>query len=93
MEQIKDKRTLQILRRKMPKGFEQTVLKRASVAVHNVMAARDLRDLSNNPGMRLEKLPEYAGNNTYSVRINNKWRVKFTWEENRAMNIEVVDYH
>jgi toxin HigB-1 len=44
------------------------------------------------PGNRLEKL---AGNRAgqYSVRINNQWRICFTWSASGAANVELVDYH
>jgi proteic killer suppression protein len=29
----------------------------------------------------------------YSVRINRKYRVCFTWNEDAAKNLEITDYH
>jgi proteic killer suppression protein len=44
------------------------------------------------PGNRLEKL---AGNRAgqYSVRVNDHWRICFTWSAAGAGNVELVDYH
>ncbi len=55
-------------------------------------AARDLRELRNPPGNRLELL---TGGRTgqHSLRINDQWRVCFRWEEGDAHDVEIVDYH
>jgi proteic killer suppression protein len=29
----------------------------------------------------------------YSIRINDRWRVCFTWRDPDAWNVEIVDYH
>jgi len=44
------------------------------------------------PGNRLEQL---RGNRTgqWSVRINDQWRVCFSWSGTNAENVEIVDYH
>jgi proteic killer suppression protein len=44
------------------------------------------------PGNRLEKLAgKRAGQ--YSIRVNDQWRVCFTWSDSGAGNVELVDYH
>ena len=54
--------------------------------------AVDLKDLCVPPGNRLELLKgDRAGQ--YSIRINSQWRVCFTWKENNAWDVEIVDYH
>lgn len=44
------------------------------------------------PGNRLEQL---AGDRKgqYSIRINDQYRICFTWEENEPAQVEIVDYH
>ena len=44
------------------------------------------------PGNRLEQL---RGNRAgqWSVRINDQWRVCFSWSGTGAENVEIVDYH
>ena len=56
-------------------------------------AATSLNDLRVPPGNRLEKLVgDRKGQ--YSIRINDQWRVCFTWtDENNADQVEIVDYH
>ncbi len=54
-------------------------------------AAKTLRDLRVPPGNRLEAL-KGSRRGQHSVRINDKWRICFIWEEG-ACDIEIVDYH
>ncbi|NTW25830.1 MAG: hypothetical protein HGA37_14130 [Lentimicrobium sp.] len=28
-----------------------------------------------------------------SIRINDQWRIIFKWEDNQALEVEIVDYH
>lgn len=52
----------------------------------------NLTDLRVPPSNHLEKLSgrlsEY-----YSIRINDQWRIIFLWEDNQALEVEIVDYH
>jgi proteic killer suppression protein len=54
--------------------------------------SRVLHDLSAPPGNRLEPL---KGNRRgqYSIRINDQWRICFTWQDGDAHDVEIVDYH
>ena len=57
-------------------------------------AATSLADLRQLPGNRLEALRgERQGQ--YSIRINDQWRICFTWPEgaNGPEDVEIVDYH
>jgi proteic killer suppression protein len=54
--------------------------------------AEDLQDLLAPPGNRLEKLKGGRAGQ-YSIRINDQWRICFEWVENKARNVEIVDYH
>ena len=57
-----------------------------------INAAESINDLRVPPGNSLEKLGgDRAGQ--YSVRVNNQWRICFTWSTNGASNVELVDYH
>jgi len=53
--------------------------------------ATELRDLAAPPGNRLEVL-RGDRKGQYSVRINDQWRICFTWS-GRSEQIEIVDYH
>lgn len=51
-----------------------------------------LDDLKIPPGNMLEALiGERIGQ--YSIRINNKYRICFTWSEARPDQVEITDYH
>jgi len=55
-------------------------------------AAETLDDLRVPPGNRLEKLKgDRAG--SYSVRINQQWRICFSWTDAGPEGVEIVDYH
>ncbi len=55
-------------------------------------AAVTLGDLAAVPGNRLEPLEgDRAGQ--HSIRINQKWRVCFTWTNAGPSGVEIVDYH
>ncbi len=53
--------------------------------------ARDLRDLRAPPANRLEALSgDRRGR--HSIRINDQWRICFTWTKEGPENVEIVDY-
>ena len=55
-------------------------------------AAQRLDDLRVPPGNRLEALSgDRKGQ--HSIRINDQWRICFTWREGGADMVEIVDYH
>ncbi|MBD3749428.1 MAG: type II toxin-antitoxin system RelE/ParE family toxin [Sphingobacteriales bacterium] len=54
--------------------------------------AQNINDLRIPPANHLEKLSGNL-NGFYSIRINQKWRVIFTWEYDSTFYVEIVDYH
>ncbi len=55
-------------------------------------AADALGDLRVPPGNRLEKLKgDRAG--SYSIRVNQQWRICFRWTDAGPDDVELVDYH
>ena len=74
--------------RKFPKDIQRTA-RRKLIYLDD---AEDLQDLLAPPDNRLEKLKgDRAGQ--HSIRINDQWRICFTWSDNKAKNVEIVDYH
>ena len=60
--------------------------------LRQVGSAVSLEDLRVPPGNRLEALKgERRGQ--HSIRINDQWRICFTWKDGGAEDVEVVDYH
>ena len=55
-------------------------------------AATSLTDLAAIRGNRLEPL---QGDRTgqHSIRINDRWRICFSWSDGNAYDVEIVDYH
>ena len=55
-------------------------------------AAKTLDFLRSPPGNRLEALKgDRAGQ--YSIRVNDQFRVCFTWSGSGPARVEIVDYH
>ena len=54
--------------------------------------AASLTDLRVPPGNRLEELKgDLVG--YYSIRVNDQWRIVFTWRDGVAHGVSIVDYH
>jgi proteic killer suppression protein len=67
----------------------EAVARRKLVQLH---AAASLDFLRVPPGNRLETLKgDRAGQ--HSIRVNDQFRVCFTWMDGDAYNVEIVDYH
>jgi len=64
----------------------------ASRKLDQLDSIEELDELKISPGNRLEKL---RGNreNQYSIRINEKYRICFTWSDLGPCEVEIVDYH
>jgi toxin HigB-1 len=54
--------------------------------------ARNLQDLMQPPGNRLESL-KGDRQGQHSIRINNQGRICFKWIDGDAYEVEIVDYH
>ena len=74
--------------RKLPANI-QNVARRKLRMLNNAVKLEDLRIP---PANRLEQL---HGNREgqHSIRINQKWRVCFIWNDGNPENVEIVDYH
>ncbi|WP_321473587.1 type II toxin-antitoxin system RelE/ParE family toxin [uncultured Paludibaculum sp.] len=55
-------------------------------------AATSLADLGAIRGNHLEA-PKGDRTGQYSIRINERWRICFTWRDGSAHDVEIVDYH
>ncbi len=55
-------------------------------------AAATLESLRAPPGNRLEALTgDRKGQ--HSIRINDQWRLWFTWSDEGVLDVEIADYH
>ncbi len=92
MNPFKDNDTERIFRGEPVRWLPPELRRRARMRLQRVLAAAALSDLRTPPSHRLEALRgDRAGQ--HSIRINDQWRVCFVWREQRAAEIEVVDYH
>ena len=79
------------LARRIPVKRLRSVERAARKTLRWLEAATSLRDLSL-PGLRLEKLKgRRAGQ--YSIRVNDQYRICFTWKDDGAHGVELTDYH
>jgi toxin HigB-1 len=89
---FRDKDTEAIWQRRYVKKLTAELSRLAYNKLVLINAAESINDLRVPPGNRLEKL---AGSRAgqYSVRVNDQWRICFTWSASGAGNLELVDYH
>lgn len=87
-----DKETERAWRRERVRKLDQSTQRAALRKLLILDAAETLDDLRVPPGNRLEKLKgDRAG--SYSVRINQQWRICFSWTDAGPEGVEIVDYH
>ncbi len=66
--------------------------RKAQIKLARLGAVTSMADLQTVRGNRLEKL-KGDRKSQYSIRINDQYRICFTWKENNAIDVEIVDYH
>jgi proteic killer suppression protein len=89
---FKDERTEEVFNGRNPKGFPSSILKTARRKLGLVNAAAALDDLKSPPGNNLHALVgDRAGQ--HAIRVNDQYRVCFTWTDGDAYDVEVTDYH
>jgi len=65
---------------------------KAQIKLARLGAVTSIQDLQEIRGNRFEKLKgERQGQ--YSIRINDQYRICFKWEEEDAVDVEIIDYH
>lgn len=74
--------------RKLPPDIQAVALRKLRL----LNQARVLNDLRVPPGNRLEAL-RADRQGQYSIRINDQWRICFTWDEGGPTDVTIVDYH
>jgi proteic killer suppression protein len=89
---FKDERTAEVFDGRNPKGFPSSILKASRRKLAMLHAATELEDLMSPPGNRLHALArDRAGQ--HAIRVNDQFRVCFTWKDGDAYDVEVTDYH
>ncbi|HEX2925270.1 MAG: type II toxin-antitoxin system RelE/ParE family toxin [Bacteroidota bacterium] len=81
-----------IFNREHSRAVPANLLEKAWVKLAMIHAAVRLEDLRVPPGNKLEKLSgDREGQ--FSIRINQKYRICFYWQDSNAFDVEVTDYH
>ena len=92
IQSFKCKETARVFDSGFSRKFPVSIQKSAIVRLAMLNRSLKLEDLRIPPSNYLEKLTgDREGQ--YSIRINDKYRVCFNWQENNAYDVEIVDYH
>jgi proteic killer suppression protein len=92
LQPFSDKNTERVWRREWVRAFDQATQRAALRKLLILDAAEALSDLRVPPGNRLEKLHGDRAN-SYSIRVNDQWRICFHWTNTGPEDVEIVDYH
>lgn len=86
------KDTERLWRRRRVSSLDPRIERVALRKLRQIGAAESIDDLRVPPGNRLERL---RGDRAcqYSIRINDQWRICFTWTAAGPEEVEIVDYH
>ena len=87
----RDKRTADFAAGKRVKALSG-IERPARLKLDRLEAAHILQDLAALPGNRFEAL-KGDRKGQYSIRINQQWRICFTWKDGHASDVEIADYH
>jgi proteic killer suppression protein len=74
--------------RKIPQNIHAIAIRKLDM----INAAIRIEDLRIPPGNRLESLKGVLVG-FYSIRINDQFRIIFTFNQSNAFNVQIVDYH
>ena len=87
-----DRETEKIWKGEMSKVLPTEIQQVARRKLRMINNAESINDLRIPPANRLKKL-KGALSDSYSIRINDQWRIIFNWQSNNAENVEITDYH
>jgi len=74
--------------RRIPQNIHSVAARKLDI----INAAIKTEDLRMPPGNRLELLKGDL-KNYYSIRINDRFRIIFSFEQSNAFNVQIIDYH
>ncbi len=92
IQSFADADTERVWRRERVRRFGSDLQRMANRKLLIIDAAETLNDLRVPPGNRLLRL---RGNRSgqYSIRINDQWRICFSWSTAGAADVGITDYH
>lgn len=86
------KETEKIWNGALSKQLPGEIQERAFLRLRQLHAAEILEDLRIPPSNRLEALSgDLKG--FWSIRINQQWRLVFRWNDGKASDVKITDYH
>lgn len=92
IKSFRDSKAERIFARQLIRKFPREIQQRAFMKLNALDAATTLQDLRLPLSNRLEGLKgERRGQ--HRIRINDQWRICFTWKNGHAEQVEIVDYH
>lgn len=74
--------------KKLPHDIQQRALNKLRL----IAAATKLESLRVPPSNHLEALSSDR-KHQHSIRINNQWRICFSWQNGHARDVAITDYH
>ncbi len=88
---FRDRKTADFAAGQRVKGF-QAIERQAAKRLRILNDAERIEDLRALPSNRFEALGgDRAGQ--YSIRINDQWRLCFTFQNGDTFDVEITDYH
>ncbi len=92
IKSFRDKQTQEVWERRLSRRLPREIQRPARRKLVLIHSAASLEELRSPPGNRLEALKgDRAGQ--HSIRINDQYRICFTWTGTDAESVEIVDYH
>jgi len=92
IKSFKCKETEKIFNRAYTKKFPANMQRSALRKLRMLNRAENLNDLNVPPGNRLKAL-KGKRKGQHSIRINDQWRICFSWQDKDALEVEITDYH
>lgn len=86
-----DKETRKIFQNQCSRKFPIEIQHIVKRKLNMLDAAYNLKDLKIPPANHLKRL--HGAPNTYSIRVNDQYRLIFLWENNHAYHVQLIDYH
>lgn len=92
IKSFKDKETEQIFNGVASSKIPPDISRRALRRLIDLDNAKRISDLRIPPSNRLEQL-KGRRKHQHSIRVNDQYRICFTWKDGDAYDVEFTDYH
>jgi toxin HigB-1 len=89
---FRSKDTERVFARERVASLSSALQKIAQRKLWMLDAAMSVEDLRVPPGNHLERL-KGKRDGQYSIRINDQWRICFSFRDGNAYDVEIIDYH